>query len=272
MTFIRNEREDMQEDMNKIISEILHKYCEIRNIDKLPEISVEIVEDLYSVCVQKSADVVKRDLESQKEWMQTLNGTIVYPECCTDPFGILIKKSYIEECISNNNCNWIGTLCHELTHVIDYVSAMNLTGKIQLVDFKNERYYQMFVYWTEYNARRHGHYLLRYYTHGDLLRSPMILNDLVNREMPYQIQYLVSNFEEGKSPFDAVYSTMQFLGRLKVWKGLFPDYFNETALNQVLGDNGWMEELFSYLDENDTIEKAISTFDVMENILRNYFD
>lgn len=266
VTFIRNGREDMQEDMNKIISEILHKYCEIRNIDKLPEISVEIVEDLYSVCVQKSADVVKRDLESQEEWMQTLNGTIVYPECCTDPFGILIKKSYIEGCISNNNCNWIGTLCHELTHVIDYANAMEFTANYKMEDFKKARCYEAFAYWTEFNARRYGHYLLRCYEHGDFLKSSMVLKDLINREMPYQMQLWAAAFEEGKSAFDAMYTTMQFLGRLKVWKDLFPDFFDENMLAQVFGANGWVKELFFYLEENDTVEKAVETFPIMEKI------
>lgn len=258
----------MQEEIKNIANEIINKYCEIRNIDKLPEVSVEIVEDLYSECVQKSADAVKEDLKAQKEWMQTLNGTIVFPECYTEPFGILIKKSYIEECIRNNNCNWIGTLCHELTHVIDYVNAMEYTANYKMEDFIKARCYEAFAYWTEFNARRYGHYLLRCYEHGEFLKSTIALNDLINREIPYQMQLWAEGFGEGKNASDAMYSTMQFLGRLKVWKDLFPDCFDENMLGQIFEPNEWIKELFSYLEESDTVEKLLNSFEVMERIFQ----
>lgn len=261
----------MSEILESLFSEIIGKYCEIRKIDKLPEVKLEITDDIYSECLLKSADSLKPDIESQREWLQGVNGTIIYPELRTDTFGVLISLSYIQECIAQENNNWIGTLCHELTHVLDYIYAMELSDDLSMVEFKYEPFYPMFGYWTEFNARKYGHYLLRYYTQGELMQSEEALKDLIKREIPSQIEYLASCFQDGANQHDAIYATMHFLGRVKVWKELFPKYFTNKVLHQILGSNDWMEKLFLYLDRNDTVERAIQTFEEMEDILKDYF-
>lgn len=261
------EEENLSADLNTVIDNIIFRYCEIRKIKELPTVKIEMVEDLYSKCIEKSTISLRKDLENQKERMQNINGTIVYPELRTDTFGILVKRSYVIECSRQENFNWIGTLCHELTHVLDYINAMELACCLKLEDFKYEPFYPMFGYWTEFNARRFGHYILRCYAHEDDLMSSRMLEDLVKQELPYQIMQLSSHFKDGAKKHDVVYFTMQFLGRLKVWKALFPHYFNEVNLCKMLEVNDWIYKMFLYLDKNDTIEKAMATFGEMEKIL-----
>lgn len=258
----------MEKNIDALFSRIIDTYCELRNINKLPGIDITLTDNIYSECLQKNLDCFKESIENQKEWVNSLNGTIIYPENRLEKFGILINLSYIKKCFEENNINWIGTLCHELTHVLDYIRAMELRDINFIEEFTKEDDYHLFGYWTEFNARRYGHYLLRYYTLGDMIKSEESLKDILKREMPFQINYLASCFQENHNQ---IYSTIQFLGRLKVWKDLFPDYFNKTTLHKILYENEWIEKLYWYFDDKDSIEKAIDTLDNINEILKGYY-
>ena len=91
------------------------------------EMNLEIIvtDDMYSEKVRYSNDKNKENIKNQKAWIETLNGSISEPTNLDDKFIVLISKNYIEKC---ENYEWVGTLCHELTHVWDHIEYAKAKG------------------------------------------------------------------------------------------------------------------------------------------------
>lgn len=69
---------------------------------------------------------------------------------------ILISKSVID-----GQYTFVGTICHELTHIHDYVDFAEYycAGDYTMLDDCEEM--RVFYYWTEFHARKLGYSFLR---------------------------------------------------------------------------------------------------------------
>lgn len=235
---------------------------------KIKEINVEIIitDDIYSEKIKYSNVNNRESILKQKAWIESLNGSISEPTNLNDKFIVLINKSYIENCENNE---WVGTVCHELTHVWDYIEYAKIKGYKTYEELANDVKFNLFIHWSEFHARYVGHYILRKVLQPGVLKTEMALNDLLRRELPFQINYFVYNYNDSQNNGNQLYYIMQFLGRLKVWIELFPEYFKEDVIKQILGeDNKWLNELFKFLNKYDTLELVKDKLDEIENILK----
>lgn len=236
------------------------------------EMNLEIIvtDDMYSEKVRYSNDKNKENIKNQKAWIETLNGSISEPTNLDDKFIVLISKNYIEKC---ENYEWVGTLCHELTHVWDHIEYAKAKGYNTYDKLLEDSNINLFLHWSEFHARYVGHYILRKVLQPGVLKSEIALIDLLQREIPFQINSFVEDYNSPDNNGNQLYYIMQFLGRLKVWIELFPNYFKEEVIEQILGeDNKWLNELFVFLNENDTVELVKDKLNEMENIFRKNFN
>jgi hypothetical protein len=53
------------------------------------------------------------------------NGILVPPASYDGVFTVLIDRDYLLNDVENNQCTWIGTIIHEITHARDYLDNNN---------------------------------------------------------------------------------------------------------------------------------------------------
>lgn len=255
----------MKVDFNSIVDNYI-------NTRKLPHINIEVViaEDFFDSYLNRSISSQHADIIENKTWINSLNGSVAFPKNVDGKYNIILSKQYIMECLDNENVNFIGTICHELTHVYDHIEYMKLLGITDFEVAPRRPNYDMFNHWTEFNARKIGYMYLRNYVIDDPY-SQEIINHVIQTELPLQINNFFGSYSSTTDGKQQVYSTMQFLGRLKAWKEIYPQIFNQSFLHELLKTNTWMIDLFSFLDENDVLEKAFNNFNQMKDILRTNF-
>ena len=248
------------------IEEVISEFYLFTKIKKM-NVEIIITDDIYIEKVKYSNDKNRDSIKNQKDWIETLNGSISEPMNLKDKFIILINKKYIEKC---ENFEWVGTVCHELTHVWDYIEYAKEKGYDTYEELVEDSNINVFLQWSEFHARYVGHYILRKVLQPGVLKSEIALIDLLQREIPFQINSFVESYNSSENNGNQLYYIMQFLGRLKVWIELFPNYFKEDVIEQILGeDNKWLNELFAFLNKHDTVELVKDKLDKIENILNN---
>jgi len=256
--------------MEELLKKIMIDYRETFSEEDI-NINFIITDNIYEEYLKHIQRNRQEEIENNKEWLSNLNGTIILPKIINEPITILISKDYIKKCIDENNFSWIGTICHELTHAYDHIAIMK---KLKIIEYKElEKYnnYYLFSQWTEFNARRKGYFFVRKYSFKNMYDEKQI-EDIIKKELPYHINnYFEEYNKNGNDANMQIYCTMQFLGRLKTWKDLFPNYFTNGFLIQLFAENEWLMELFDFLNNNDEIDAIFNKFAKMKEILELNF-
>ena len=252
----------------RVIQDVLQDYATTCAVDSFDG-QVIVADNMADAYIELRRDLVEngtRDISDIHEF----HGLTVQPIEANGKFTILLNKVYIMESLNKQNVNWLGTLVHEAVHVNDFKDYFNLI----LPDSYDELYsydkHRMFLYWTEFHARAIGHYFLRKYTLGDF-KATVHLENLLNYEMPHQIQYMVKEVGATDDMDRQMYVVVHFLGRLAIWHHLYPDTFNSMFMKQLFRGNPWMEELFDFLIRYEKLEDIYPYFDDMEEILDKHF-
>jgi hypothetical protein len=113
------------------------------------------------------------------------NGCVVPPKEFSDSFTILVNMRYILDSFDRKDLNWVGTLAHEATHIVDYIAFAKITGITNYDIIIDKNRFRMFHLWTEFNAKAKGYYFLLKYSFADICdenRLPYILE----KELPFQ--------------------------------------------------------------------------------------
>lgn len=251
--------------MEKLINNIIDTYHE--NFKSSPlSVTIKFTENMYKDSYELAPDCNKINVKNNKRWTESLNGTVIVPEYVGEDFNILIDKAYME----SDSCSWVGTLCHELTHIYDYIDIASDLGSIRYGDYSLYRYSSMFELWTEIHARARGHYCLRNYVYKGDISSSEVVNYNFTSELPIQLNNFVTLFQSNKDKgtlYERVYPVLQFLGRLYVWKKLYSDKYTVEVVHDILADYKWVEDLFYFFEENDEYHKIRQSFDQMESII-----
>ena len=192
------------------------------------------------------------------------NGRIVLPYSTNEPIHILIKNNNIEGSIQ-----WYETFAHELTHCIDYYQ---MGKKEKLESYKPlERIgkYSMFLFWTEYNARKKGQIFFKKMCEeaGCFTNTNEQVDYIIDTEWPTYLEYYRKEFINSDG-LDQIYETMQLIGRYSAWCDLFPDAFNYVRFSVIFKGTKWMINLFSFLREYDSLDTIYNEFNEMEMIIR----
>lgn len=249
--------------MEELINKIINTYHEIFKTSPI-SVMIKFSENVYKDAYELAPVCDKANLEKNKIWVYSLNDTIIKPEYVGEDFCILINKAYKDR----EPYNWVGTLCHELTHIYDYIDIANDLGSLRYNEYSRSKNYSMFELWTEFHARACGHYCLRnYISNGDVSNSEMADDNLTN-ELPFFVNRYLNGYQNKQGNlYDQFYSIMQFLGRLYVWEKIFPQNYTKEAIHNILIKHSWMEELFYFLKEHDEYDKVHHSFEHMKKIL-----
>ena len=86
---------------------------------------------------------------------------MVPPKDLYGTFYFLLNVNKLTEYLEQNNPTWIGTIVHEITHIIDYIEYAKLIGANNYDEIQNRFEHGMFNLWTEFNARYNGYYFMR---------------------------------------------------------------------------------------------------------------
>lgn len=259
---------DTKNQLLSVVQEVLQDYssfCDVEVFDG----NVIITDNMADAYIELRRDLVdngKRDISD----IQQFHGLAVQPIETNGIFTILLNKDYIVESENKGNVDWLGTVVHEAVHVNDFKSYFNLVRPDSFDELYDYDQHRMFLYWTEFHARAIGHYFLRKYTLTDF-KSKVHLNNLMNYELPYQIEYMVKEVSATDDMDRQMYVIVHFFGRLAVWQHIYPDIFNSSFMEKLLGNNPWMKELYCFLIGYETVEEIYAYFDDMEDILNKHF-
>lgn len=264
-------------ELNEMFNKIINDYFEImRNKSFKVSINLTLTNDIYDKRMQIGTKEQKEDIGSNdqlKNWANNLNATLVNPDDYDGTYNVLMNEKYFLDNYGFNN-NWVGTICHELTHICDFIDYANITKQNKFSMMLKHESYKMFYFWTEYNARRIGYRFLRKYTYVNMSVESQ-LEFIMHTELPFHVKDYNDNYILCTSVREQIYSTMQFLGHLKTWKELFPEQFTALYIETVIGNlnaaSFWINKIFEFLDENDTFEKAYPRFSEMGDILATNF-
>lgn len=249
--------------MDELIERIFSVY---RKEFSTPQIEVTVVfsDDVYDTLYGLSSNTNRKIIEQSKEWIRSLNGTIVTPDRIEEAFSIIINKNYVQE----ENCNWVGTLCHELTHIYDYMDITKYLNCNDFNEYSNKKNADMFQIWTEFHARARGHHCLRCFASGGDMQNSFIENYNFNTEMPFQVKHFSNEYSNNQGDgYKQMYAVAQFLGRLYVWEKLFPNNYTPQTIHHIIGENRWIEELYNFFKEKDEFDKVKDSFGEMKEIL-----
>lgn len=251
-----------------IMEKLLSDYASTCNVDFFDG-QIIISENMQESYLNLRKDLVEKG-EINISTLDKYHGLTVQPSNIDGVFTILLNKQYILESISKNNVDWIGTLIHEAVHVNDFKLYFNIIQAESYDELYHYNPHRIFLYWTEFHARAIGHYFLRKYALEDFKNS-VHLDNLINIELPFQIDYLITQMNTIEDPDSQMYTVAHFLGRLAIWQHLYPETFNEEFISEMFNSNPWMEELFYLLIKYKSLEEIYPHFNEIELILDTYF-
>lgn len=249
--------------LQEVISTIMKWFYDFFGYSEVP-INVIITPNISEEYQKLRPELIEETIATFHEY----NGLTVVPSQKGEDFMILLNRGYIlDECKKEQN-SWFGTIAHEATHVQDfikYAELLNIENYESLLQVDKHR---MFHMWTEFNARRNGYLFIRQLTYGES-RDESQLEYILVTEMPYYIESFISQYETGDMQTQ-LYSVSHFLARLSVWQELYPVWFTQAYIEQVLG-NEWIVLLYNFFTSHLKLSDAFQKFDEMRDILRMNF-
>lgn len=232
-------------------------------------IKYSIVDDMTQAYAQLRPEHARR--EPQKiATLNSYNGSTVAPNDVKGMFTVLLNKRIIQESYNAGNANWIGTIAHETTHVIDFTNYAALLGANDFEEILSISKNAMFQLWTEFNARAKGYYFVRKYSFEDMFDESQV-SDIINIEIPAQEKILFQNYHATTDGMQQAYLVSHYLGRLYALQQIFPKTFTDEQVKNLIPPNPWMYKWFLFLKSHTKLEDVYSCFDEMKNILRENF-
>lgn len=206
---------EVQISFDEIKDMILDKYYEIMDASRI-NLNIELVEDIYAR---------RLELEDHEELRKSI-GTIVLPKTIDGVYTILISNKAI------TNLRFIGTICHELTHIHDYIDFANEYCGCNLELIYSHELQGIFFLWTEFHARCLGYLFYRtafYALNNITLTKEEQIQHIKTAE--YQLHYktlyddIWKAYENNNNTY-YLYSIVNYLGRVSAWGIIFKDEFN----------------------------------------------
>lgn len=261
----------MQEiNFQDIIVGIIEEYFQIYEHE--PVIPTYIIcEDMCKSYRELRPKLEEKEPEKFKT-LNSYNGITVPPYSVDERFTVLLNRQIIIENMHARNANWVGTIAHETTHVIDFSDYAKLIDATDYEDILQMSKHGMFNLWTEFNARAKGYYFVRKYTFDNMFDTTQI-SDIVNIELPAQDELLYKNYHATTDGFQQAYYVSHYLGRLYSLQQIFPTYFTDEFINeiQLFKHNKWMLDWFFFLKNHTSLNKAYQNFGEMKEILKQNF-
>lgn len=259
---------DVQEYFVKLISKVWSDYCNELKKEPLSIVNFCVVNDInqeYRKIRPDQAEKYPEQFENEIHY----SALTITPSLTNENFYVLLDSKYFVESLEKNY-NWAGSVAHELTHVYDHMEYADLIDCHDYDDIIDLTQHWMFNIWTEFHAKAIGYYFVRKYSFENVYDTSQV-EDIVQKELPMHSKDMFESYHAANNPFDQMYAVTHFLGRLFIWEKLFPDYFTENMIRQLLGENKWMLDTYIFLKNHMKLDEAFRDFEELKNILRQNF-
>lgn len=253
--------------IKQLICDIICIYYKELNLSPR-KIDIFIEEDMCKKYIELRPDHAKKFPEQMAD-LNKYSGTTVPPKQLENDFSIIIQSGYFFESFSHN-AEWIGTIIHEITHVEDFILFAKLADIQDYDEILDINKNWMFLIWTEFNAKAKGYYYEKKFSYKDI-HDKGHLDYIVKQELLFQVQELVNKYYSENNAFRQMYIVAHFLGRLFVWEKLFPEYFTENKTKEIIGDNIWMFDVYTFFRSHVDLEMAYKDFCFLKEIIRQNF-
>ena len=266
--------DDIMKQVSELFSIVLNDYY---SYFQLKPVDVEIIlaEKNENIYRKKRLDLFEGENDMHFEDDTEERGLTIPPRTRDGKFTIVINKNYLFESIRKQDWQWVGTLTHEMTHVIDFINYAKMNDLNNFDVVQKAFIHRPFMLWTEFHAKATGYFFIRKFVFREKCndKSDRGQTDyILNKELPFQINSYLQRYEAANGNINIqLYETMQFMGRYFVWETLFPNIFNEVKRQQVFGSNPWMIDMYEFLFEHKDIQSANGDFDCMQDIIKINF-
>lgn len=252
--------------LEKIVKDTTNDYFDIFKVNPF-NVRIIITNNMSASYCEARPDL------GYQEGADIYNGIMVQPKHLGERFTILINKKKFEENTCKGHPETLGTIVHELTHISDYTKYADLVGEDNFDTIADPASHPMFMLWTEIHARANGYYYMRWHQLRNKFGSPKYAKMVLEQELPFQNNYMISEYNHADSWYQKAYLVAQYLGRLYTIRNVYKKTISYVMLLSVtpLSKNKWMKEWFDFFCSHDTLEKAFPSFNEMNTILPNRF-
>lgn len=254
---------------NELLSKIMDDYFKTFDINPV-EVEINITNDMNDSYADLRPDHIEKDPNMLLE-KNTSNGMTVPPKDIDDKFTILLNKYNVLEYKRNNDVTWIGTIAHEITHVIDFMNYAKIirANSFDEIVIKGDITFQL---WTEFNARAKGYYFLRKYAiDNSNLNIKEHIEWVINNELPYHMEMTLNSYNSTNNEFEKAYHIVQYLGRLYTLQQFFPNYIDDDFIEENLISYKLMYDFYKFFAKNANLDDAYKHFDELECLMIQYF-
>lgn len=256
----------MSISFNEFFYQILMDYQDTFRITELVIPDYHIVENLAEKYLSLRPDVLESASVSIEQINQ-YNGFTIPPKTLDGVFTVLINKNVIVENMNNHRMDWVGTIVHETTHVQDFVEYARIVGAEGYDEILKISNHGMFNLWTEVHARANGYYFVRKYSLGvDDIRSPQLISDIVDRELPLQWKWFCEKCRDEMDEYQKAYLAAQYIGRLYTLHTLYPNVFTDEWIKCHFEGHERLSKWFAFHKAHSTLQSACTNFDEMRKI------
>lgn len=162
--------------------------------DEIPNFEYYIANDMIEI-FKKFAETEEQlaQLKNYPESIKGMNGTIVFTRDNRN-FIIIINKSQF-----NTNKDYIHTILHEYTHVLDYYRYMRENNIINTDNLFEDKYGETIYIWSEYHARVIGtinYYECYVFKEFNLEGNKSAIKEFIDMQVQQHIERLLSELSE----------------------------------------------------------------------------
>ena len=264
---------DSIELLKNLLEAVLGDYYNYYGINTI-DIECSLSNKLSNILMEKRP-VFEGYVKTTPEEIDKNRGSIIPPKELNGIFTIVMDSNYFMESLQKKDYQWVGTLTHELTHILDFIQYAELHHLDNYNAIQRDMEHRPFMLWTECNARAKGYFFLRKYVFGDKvndMKDTKQTDFIMEKELPFQKNVFEKGYGEADdNAWQQMYVAAQFLGRYSVWEKLFPNVFTKNVRRQVLGANMWVLELYQFFLNNNVLEVADKKWkDLLEIIRSNW--
>ena len=143
---------EIMEQLNNLFDGILEDYYRYYDIEAV-DVECALSTKLSEKTKEKRPDFFEGDIKTTLEAVDTNRGTIIPPKDINGNFTIVINLNFFLDSLQKDDCQWIGTLTHEFTHVLDFIKYAKLHNMDNYDVIQRDMEHRPFMLWTECNAR-----------------------------------------------------------------------------------------------------------------------
>lgn len=251
--------------MEQAIREVVNSFCNIHSLNEQIQLEITLVDNLEVLNEYVTGEMTERYVTSFLEQGSIPNGTVIFKNV-NEKIYIFILSSVFRY----NNATWVGTIHHEMTHANDMYEFCIQNGLDSYERMLENEYYNAFIMWSEYHARKNGFMLVRACSYS--FNNQEEEREHIEEELEMIRNKIIEEYRGVFSTWSDLNALMQHLGRIAVFHELFPEdkeYFLDYIFRNALNDyhEAIVRELYNMCYECKDVEKFMQKNEIFKETI-----